>query len=81
MHHKAGAGHAVIHAQAAGVKGFHADAHLVAGGVIPEEAGVAQLGWPIEMLSIAEAEIHLSDSGAGGGRLGWAVMTLDHCCF
>jgi hypothetical protein len=61
---KAGARRAVIDAQAAGVGGLHAGAHLVAKGVGLEEAGGAQLGWTIEMFAITEAQIHLFQSGA-----------------
>jgi hypothetical protein len=78
MCHKAGACDAVIHAQAAGVEGFDADAHLVARGVIPEKTGGAQLGWPVEMFPITEAQIHLIHSEARGGGLSWSVMAFNH---
>lgn len=66
MRYKTGARYPVIDAQTDGVERFHADAHLVAGGVVPEEAGGAELGWTIEMFPITEAQIHLSIARSKG---------------
>lgn len=71
----------VLHTQAAGVESFHANPYLVARRVVPEEASGAQVGWTLEVLTIAEAQVDLPLTAPGSGGMGLSVVTFNHHSF
>ena len=59
VNHEARARDPIIHPQTQWMNGLNTHANFVARRVVPEETGCAHLRWAIQVLAIAEGQIHL----------------------